>query len=114
MTPENAMSHTRSFAFVARPSLRRRLESLVELLTKHNPFTRPICTEAASLDDLERLALLSPHLLADLGFEEDREASGPGWRIWRKGNLSVTLYPSGEGAVARAEAKPAASLRKPY
>jgi 4-hydroxyphenylpyruvate dioxygenase-like putative hemolysin len=40
---------------------------------------------------LERLALLSPHLLADLGFKRDAAASAPDTMVWRRGQLRVVV-----------------------
>lgn len=40
---------------------------------------------------LERLALTSPHLLADMGFEIDAAAGSPTRTVWRRGRLTVTL-----------------------
>lgn len=42
-------------------------------------------------DELERLALLSPHLLADLGFTREAAASGPDTMVWRNGQLRVVV-----------------------
>ena len=42
-------------------------------------------------DELERLALASPHLLTDLGFCEDRGTGDPAQTIWRRGALRVTI-----------------------
>ena len=42
-------------------------------------------------EDLERLALSAPHLLADIGFEPDLRSSSPVKTIWRKGATSVAL-----------------------
>lgn len=46
---------------------------------------------AQVLHDLQRLAETSPHLLADLGFVEDRRQRGTGIRVWRRGVYVVAL-----------------------
>ena len=45
----------------------------------------------STLAEIERLALLSPHLLADLGFRADPHAAGPGSMAWRKDGMTVTV-----------------------
>ena len=42
-------------------------------------------------DELERLALLSPHLLRDIGFRRDAAASAPDTKVWRRGELQVVV-----------------------
>jgi len=46
--------------------------------------------EAAMHDDLRRLAEVSPHLLADIGFEE-QPGDASGGRVWTRGHLRVVL-----------------------
>ena len=41
-------------------------------------------------DDLRRLAEVSPHLLADIGFEE-QPGDASGGRVWTRGHLRVVL-----------------------
>jgi hypothetical protein len=43
------------------------------------------------VEDLERLALSAPHVLADIGFERDFEAFSPEKRVWRRGQLCVII-----------------------
>ena len=45
----------------------------------------------STLAEIERLALLSPHLLADLGFRADPHVAGPGSMAWRKDGMTVTV-----------------------
>ena len=49
--------------------------------------------------DLERLALTSPHLLADMGFEIDGRAGSPTRTVWRRAGLCVTID-RGQGPAA--------------
>lgn len=42
------------------------------------------------LDELERMALLSPHLLNDIGFSRDG-AAAPDTKVWRNGELKVVV-----------------------
>ncbi|MEQ8898977.1 MAG: hypothetical protein RID23_18005 [Roseovarius sp.] len=51
------------------------------------------------LDELERLALTSPHLLADMGFEIDRRAGSPTRTVWRRAGLCVTIERGGSPAI---------------
>ena len=53
----------------SRPSLAQRLSHWIR------PVRNPDPTDPVMLADLERLADISPHLLADLGFEDIR--TGP-------------------------------------
>ncbi|MDU8912330.1 hypothetical protein [Aestuariicoccus sp. MJ-SS9] len=43
------------------------------------------------LDDLERLAMLSPHLLADLGFSVDEFESTATAVCWRREDMAVFI-----------------------
>lgn len=49
-------------------------------------------------NDLERLALTAPHLLQDIGFERDVEASAQEKVVWRRGKYCVTICRSSETA----------------
>lgn len=51
---------------------------------------RPRSSSDRLLEELERLALLSPHLLSDIGFRRDA-ASGPDTKVWRSGELQVVV-----------------------
>lgn len=42
-----------------------------------------------TLDDVKRLALLSPHLLKDLDFRYDPYSSNPITAVWRKDDICV-------------------------
>lgn len=69
----------------SRPSLAQRLRHWMR------PVRNPDPTDQMMLADLERLADISPHLLADLGFEEIR--TGPsGITSWRRGSLRVVRH----------------------
>jgi len=50
-------------------------------------------------DDLTRLAETSSHLLCDMGFEEDRKAQIPGYRRFRKDQITITLCDESETAI---------------
>ena len=54
---------------------------------------RPVdpAVDAHLLQNIERLALTAPHVLADLGFERDVHASSPQRTVWRKGRTRVVL-----------------------
>ena len=45
----------------------------------------------STLAEIERLAILSPHLLVDLGFRADPHAAGLGNMAWRKDDMTVTV-----------------------
>jgi uncharacterized protein YjiS (DUF1127 family) len=51
------------------------------------------------LEELERLALLSPHLLSDIGFRSDA-ASAPDTKVWRRGEFQVVVARSARTVVA--------------
>jgi hypothetical protein len=44
-----------------------------------------------ALEDAKRLALLSPHLLKDLGFKYDPHSSNPITAVWRKDDVVVRV-----------------------
>ena len=44
--------------------------------------------EARMREDLQRIAEVSPHLLADIGFEAEEAGTGLG-RLWRRGRVRV-------------------------
>lgn len=66
------------------------------------PWRKPRPSGDHVLDELERLALLSPHLLADLGFSRDAAASNPHTTVWRRGRLRVAVATSTRSAFASA------------
>ena len=76
-------------------------------LRKLEPLRRPSAPRRSLGAELERLARTAPHLLADLGFEEDRAARTPLRSVWRKGAVDVAI--SREPAVATVRV----SLREP-
>lgn len=43
------------------------------------------------LEDAKRLALISPHLLKDLGFRYDPQSSHPITAVWRKDDIVVRV-----------------------
>ncbi len=43
------------------------------------------------LEDLERLALSAPHILADIGFERDLETCSSEKTVWRRGPVFVII-----------------------
>jgi hypothetical protein len=53
--------------------------------------TRSTEARNAHLPHLERLGLLSPHLLADLGFAPDPERGNMDETCWRRGTVRVVL-----------------------
>lgn len=86
-----------SFSFPASPGSRRRLP--FGGWRKPDPKTG---TARGLAEALERLALTSPHLLADMGFEMDGGAASPTRTVWRRGRLSVTIE-RGDVAEVRVE-----------
>ncbi|WP_428517072.1 hypothetical protein [Roseovarius sp.] len=69
----------------SRPSLAQRLRHWIRSVRNPDP------ADPVMLADLERLADISPHLLADLGFEDIR--TGPsGITSWRRGRLRVVRH----------------------
>lgn len=43
-------------------------------------------------NDVERLALSAPHLLADIGFERDPKMCSSDKVVWRRGTLRVLIF----------------------
>lgn len=48
--------------------------------------------------ELERLALSAPHMLLDIGFERDVEASSSEKVVWRRGTHCVVIFSSKQAA----------------
>ncbi|QFT81501.1 hypothetical protein FIU89_12830 [Roseovarius sp. THAF27] len=69
----------------SRPSLAQRLRHWMR------PVRNPDPADPVMLADLERLADISPHLLADLGFEAIR-TDPSGITSWRRGSLRVVRH----------------------
>ncbi|PWJ12868.1 hypothetical protein [Jannaschia seohaensis] len=65
-----------------------RLFTLFEKLVPRHREREP---RAPLRQDLERLALSAPHMLADIGFARDPKASSPGRTVWRRGPLCVVV-----------------------
>lgn len=63
-------------------------------------WRKPRPSDDHLLHELERLALLSPHLLGDLGFTRDGMASAPDKQMWRRGRLRVLVATSTRSAFA--------------
>ena len=51
--------------------------------------------------DLERLALSVPHVLADIGFEREVEASGPDVDVWHRQGIPFVIQFSSTTSVSR-------------
>lgn len=68
--------------------------SLFAMVRKCMPYPRRAAPRNDACAALERLALSSPHLLLDLGFEADSAASGGEQRVWRRGAFVVTIRPA--------------------
>ncbi|MGI3168495.1 hypothetical protein ACRARG_05050 [Pseudooceanicola sp. C21-150M6] len=64
------------------------------------------------LEDLERMALLSPHLLNDIGFSRDA-AAVPDTTVWRKGELKVVVERSKRTVFASTDFCPRAITATP-
>ena len=63
-------------------------------IEKSFSWRKPRSSDDHLYDELERLALLSPHLLGDLGFKRDAAASAPDTTVWRKEQLRVVVASS--------------------
>lgn len=55
------------------------------------------------LEDLARLAELSPHLLSDIGFAPDPGSSSPAREVWRKEGLCIAVVRHDTGAEVQVE-----------
>ncbi|MFY2823813.1 hypothetical protein [Ruegeria sp. MALMAid1280] len=51
-------------------------------------------------EHLERLALSAPHILADIGFEREVAACGPGVDVWRRQDACVIIQFSSTTSVS--------------
>lgn len=68
-------------------ALARRLRVLADFVRRiQRHDVSPGCDE-----DLLRLAELSPHLLADIGFQKDESRSCDACQVWRKGPVVLEL-----------------------
>jgi len=56
------------------------------------PASRVETPDALLQKELERLALSAPHMLADIGFERDVEASSSERAVWRRGSHYVVIF----------------------
>ena len=70
-------------------NLPSRRASLFNLVRKCTPFAPPSREPDTVLENLERLAMLSPHLLADLGFSIDECESTATAICWRRDDMLV-------------------------
>ncbi len=74
---------------------------LLKMIRKAIPYRRTFNSDDQLCHDLERLAKLSPHLLADLGFERER-AVPHGTSEWRKDQMVVTRQTEPAAVAVRA------------
>lgn len=56
------------------------------------PTLRLETPDAPLQKELERLALSAPHMLSDIGFERDVEASSIEKTVWRRGPHCVVIF----------------------
>ena len=68
--------------------------SFLAVIRKFAPKRHHAVPRDDACRELERLALSSPHLLPDLGFELDRAAAGPQRTVWRRPGFVVTIRPA--------------------
>lgn len=71
------------------------IKKVADLLTAYKKIIPTSGAESPDTQlqrDLERLALSAPHVLADLGFEQDLEACTSEKAVWRRGTHSVIIY----------------------
>lgn len=76
------------------------LDDALLRIRKFVSWSKPRPSDDHLLDELERLALLSPHLLGDLGFTRDGLASAPDTQVWRRGRFRVLVATSTISAFA--------------
>lgn len=76
------------------------MENVLLRIKNFISWRRPRLSEDHLRNELERLALLSPHLLGDLGFTRDAAASAPDTMVWRRGQLRVVVARSTSSAFA--------------
>ena len=67
-------------------------KKLILMIGKRTP-------DARLRNDLERLALSAPHMLADIGFEREAAACGPHLDVWRRQGTSVVIQSSSTTSV---------------
>ena len=56
-----------------------------------------------TLDDVNRVAQLSPHLLKDLGFRYDPHSSNPMTAVWRKDDIVIWVQRTERHVVVQRE-----------
>ena len=78
----------------------RRIAVLLGRWTKFRARPQVAPGARSILAEIERLAILSPHLLADLGFRADPHAAGLGNMAWRKDDMTVTVETFGRSVRA--------------
>ncbi len=88
--------------------LSSRPRMVLQELRKCIPWLRGASAAEPAGGHLGRLALLSPHLLPDLGFVEDRTAGNPHRTVWRKGALVVSISRDPAAVAPRVDVRRAA------
>ncbi len=78
------------------------VHQLSSSLRKATPDQPSEWVERRQLKEIERLALLSPHLLADLGFGIDAQASNRTTVVWRNGSICVWVISETAGTAVKA------------
>lgn len=70
----------------------RKVTDILAAFKKLLPMSRVETPDARLQKQLEHLALSAPHMLADIGFERDVEASSSEKKVWRRGAHSVIIF----------------------
>lgn len=71
------------------------IKSVADVLVAYKkiiPASRAETLDAPLQKELERLALSAPHMLSDIGFERDVEASSSEKAVWRRGAHCVVIF----------------------
>lgn len=71
-------------------SIRKVIDTLA-LCKKLIPSLGCETADALLRKDVERLALSAPHMLSDIGFKRDTEASSTECAVWARGDMTVRI-----------------------
>lgn len=72
-------------------SKRGRIIALLGKIRKLSPIHSIPDADAVLAAELERLALLSPHLLADVGMHKDAESADSPLKVWWRDDLPISV-----------------------
>ena len=69
-----------------------RVAGALDHCKKFIPGSGEVTKSARLQEELERIALTAPHMLADIGFERDPMACSSDRAVWRRGTHCVVIF----------------------